>query len=147
MKKKIPIIVVLIIILMHSTIISAEGFNHIEIFDAKQDKVVKVVQSNKEIHDMVAGWINGVDSIYAKNDPVTNDGYAIKISLEPAVKVHGKALNSLVNEIYIIIPENDPPFFMAFEGENKLSCFPFKEENINILLKSLDFKSKIKNYN
>lgn len=147
--KKIPLIVILFIILllMHSTIINAKGFKYIEIFDAKQDEVVKVVQLNKEIHNMVVGWINNTDSIYAKNDPVPSDGYAIRIPLEPAVKVHGNALNALVNEVYIIIPENDPPFFMVFEGVNKLTCFPFEKGNVNILLKSLDFKSKIKNYN
>lgn len=85
-----------------------------------------------------------MNGIYGKNDPVTQDGYAIKIPLDPAVKVQGKWLNALINEVYIIIPENDPPFFMIFQNENKLSCFSFNG-NIDTLSKVLDFN--LPNYN
>jgi hypothetical protein len=139
--KKISIVVVLLIILFHSTVVHAEEFKYAEIFDPKQNKVVKVVQLNTEIHDMVARWIKNIEGIYGKNDPISDDGYAIKIPLDPTVKVEGKWLNALVNEVYIIIPENDPPFFMIFEDENKLCCFPFNG-NIDTLSKSLDFKLK-----
>lgn len=141
MTKKIPVAIFLFIILLYSTVIYAEGFKYIEIFDPKQDRVVKVVQLNEEIHNMVASWIKNINGIYGKNDPLTDDGYAIKIPLDPAVRVHGKYLNALVNEVYIIIPENDPPFFMIFEDENKLYCFLFNG-NIDMLSKSLDFKLK-----
>lgn len=145
MKKRKVIIMILLIILIHSIGIRAEGFKYAEIFDPKQDRIVKVVQLNKEIYDMVAGWIDGVDNTYIKTYPIPSDGYAIRIPLEPAVKVHGKALNALVNEVYIIIPENDPPFFIVFfDDEIEPSSFPFKESNVNILLRALDFKLKIK---
>ncbi|MEA4827545.1 MAG: hypothetical protein VB130_13100 [Clostridium sp.] len=141
MTKKIPVAIFLFIILLYSTVIYAEGFKYIEIFDPKQDKVVKVVQLNEEIHNMVVSWIKNINGIYGKNDPLTDDGYAIKIPLDPAVRLHGKSLNALVNEVYIIIPENDPPFFIIFEDENKPYCFLFNG-NIDMLSKSLDFKLK-----
>ncbi|WP_411682907.1 hypothetical protein [Clostridium thailandense] len=141
MIKKIPIVIFLFIILLYSTVVYAEGFKYVEIFDPKQNKVVKVVQVNEELHNVVANWIKNINGIYGKNDPLTDDGYAIKIPLDPAVKVRGKSLNALVNVVYIIIPENDPPFFMIFEDENKLCCFPFNG-NIDMLSKSLDFKLK-----
>ncbi|MGY0372576.1 hypothetical protein [Clostridium sp. JNZ J1-5] len=46
MTKKIPVAIFLFIILLYSTVIYAEGFKYIEIFDPKQDRVVKVVQLN-----------------------------------------------------------------------------------------------------
>lgn len=141
MAKKISIVMVLLVIFFHSLDVHAEEFKYAEIFDPKQNKVVKVVQLNSEIHDLVAGWIKNVEGIYGKNDPISDDGYAIKIPLNPTVKVQCKWLNALVNEVYIIIPENDPPFFMIFEDENKLCCFPFNG-NIDTLSKSLDFKLK-----
>lgn len=139
MTKKILVVMLLFIMMLHSTVVFAEGSKYVEIFDPKQDKVVKVVQSNEEIYNMVASWIKDVDGIYAKNNPLTDDGYAIRVPLYPAVKVDGKYLKTLVDNVYIIIPEHDTPFIMIFENENKLLCFPFKG-NINTLSRILDFK-------
>ena len=141
MIKKIPIIALLLILFMSSTVVSAQEFNYVEIFNPKQDKVVKVVQLNTEIYNMGSTWIKNIDGIYGENDPVTEDGYAIKIPLNPAIKVDTNWLNALVNEVYIIIPENAPPFLMVFEDKNRLLCFPFNDD-INKLSKVLDFNLK-----
>lgn len=142
MNKKILLVISLLIIFIHTTVIHAKQFKYAEIFDPRQEKVVKVIQLNTEIHNIVAKWVREVDGIYTKNNPVTDDGYAIRIPLDPAVKVQNKYLNALVNEIYIIVPENEPPFFMIFESEDKLSCFPFNGD-LDKLSKALDFKLKI----
>lgn len=141
MIKKILSVMFLSILLLNSTVVRAEGLKYVEIFDPKQEKVVKLVQLNPEIHNMVESFIKNVDNIYAKSDPLTDDGYAIRIPIDPAVKVQRKYLNALINEVYIIIPENDTPFFMVYENENKLLCFPF-EGDINSLSKVLDFNLK-----
>jgi len=142
MKKKILAIIFLFIILLHSIVVFAEEFKYVEIFDPKQEKVVKVVELNSEIHNTVTKWIKDVDAIYGKSNPLTDDGYAIRVPLYPAVKVHGKWLNTVVNDVYIIIPEHDTPFFMILDSENKLLCFPFKGD-VNALSKMLNFKLKI----
>lgn len=141
MTKKILSVLVFFFIILHLTDIRAEEIKYIEIFDPKQDKVVHVTQLNSQINNMVSSWIKNIDGIYGKIDPVTNDGYAIKVPLNPAIDVHGKYLNALVDVVYIIIPENDPPFFMIFENKNRLSCFPFNGD-IDALSKILDFKLK-----
>jgi len=141
MKKKILAVLFLFIIIWHSAAISAEEYNCVEIFDPKQNKVVKVVELNAKIHNMVSSWIKDVDGIYGKSNPLTNDGYAIRVPLYPAVKVQGKWLNAIVNDVYIIIPQHDAPFYMIFDNDDKLLCFPFNG-NINDLSKVLDFKLK-----
>lgn len=141
MKKKILVVMLLFIFILHSTIVFAEGFKYVEIFDPKKDEVVKLVQLNGEIHDMVAIWINNVDDIYGKSDPITNDGYAIRVPLDPPVKIQGKCIDILVDDVYIIVPEKDVPFFIIFDNEKKLLCYPFKG-NINKLSQVLDFKLK-----
>lgn len=141
MSKKILVIIFLFIMLLHSTVASAVGFKYVQIFDPKQDKVVKVVQVNDEIHNMVVSLINNVDGLYAKSKPLTDDGYAIRVPIYPAVRVQGKCLNALVDNVFIIIPQHDEPFFMIFEDDHKLLCFPFKG-NVNTLSKILDFKLK-----
>ena len=127
-------------IFLHLIYVNAEGFKYVEIFDPRQDKVVKVVQSNSEIQDMIANWITTIEGNY-KNDPATDDGYAVKIPLCPPIKVNCKSLNALVSEVYILIPENDPPCYLIFEDENKLSSFLFNGD-IDILSNILDFKLK-----
>ena len=139
MTKKFTVILFLFIMIMNSITINAEEFKYAEIFDSQQDKVVKVVQMNSEIHNMVVNWIKNVDNIYGKNDPLTDDGYAIRVPLSPEVKVQGKWLNCLVKQVYIIIPEKQPPFFMILENDEKAFCFPFKG-NIDELSRILNFE-------
>ena len=143
MAKKLVIILSFLFIILNSIPVDAKDFKYVEIFDPKQDKVVKVVQSNPQIQDMITSWITNIEGLY-KNDPTTDDGYAIKIPLDPTVKVNCKAFNALVSEVFIIIPENDPPFYLIFEDENKnkLLSFPFNGD-IDKLSKILDFKLKI----
>ena len=143
-KKNLPTIV-LFIMLLHPKINCAEEYKYIEIFDPKENKVVKMVQTNEEINNMVIGWINRIDGIYVKVDPIKDDGYAIRFSLNPAIQMQNKWLNTFVKEVYLIIPENNLPFFMVFETENRLVCFPFTEDITtlsNVLDFNLDFKLK-----
>lgn len=140
MIKKLLVALSFFIIFLHSIYVNAIDFKYIEIFDPKQDKVVKVIQSNPQIQDMITSWITNIEGLY-KNDPATDDGYVIKIPLDPIVKVNCKSMNALVSEVYILIPENDPPCYLIFEDKNKLSCFPFNG-NIDMLSNILDFNLK-----
>lgn len=140
MTKKIIVGLSFFVIFLHSMYVNAEGFKNVEIFDPKQDKVVKVVQSNQQIQDIITSWITNIEGLY-KNDPATDDGYVIKVPLDPAVKVNCESLNALVNEVFILIPENDPPCYLIFEDENKLLSFPFNGD-INKLSNILAFKLK-----
>jgi hypothetical protein len=136
MIKKITLAI--IILFSISTNVFAKEYKYAQIFDPKQDKVVQIVQLNSEIHNLVVSYIEDVDTIYGKNNPIPEDGYAIKIPLYPEIKAQKKCLNALIKEVYIIIPENEQPFIMLFENKNKLSCFPFRGD-INTLSKALNF--------
>ncbi len=139
MIKKLIIIVSFLLMFLQSRYALAQDFKYVEIFDPKQDKVVKVVQSTPQIQNMVGKWIQNINDIYGKNDPVTDDGYAIKVPLDPAIKVNSDSLDAAVSEVYIIIPEHEPPFYIIFDNENRLSYYPFNGD-INILSKALEFK-------
>ncbi|SHH66255.1 hypothetical protein SAMN02745207_01888 [Clostridium grantii DSM 8605] len=141
MIKKISVVIVLLIMFLQPKVISAKGFKYVEIFDPKQEKVVKVVQLNSEINDMVSSWVKNVDSLYGIVDPITDDGYALRIPLDPPINVETKCLKGLINEVFILIPEKQPPFFMVFENESKVNCFSF-DGNIDELSKALDFELK-----
>ncbi|WP_291636140.1 hypothetical protein [Clostridium sp.] len=138
MIKKLLVVFSILVIFLHSTCVNAEVFKYVEIFDPKQDKVVKVVQSNPQIQDMITSWITNLEGLY-KNDPATDDGYVVRIPLDPIVKVNCKSLNALVSEVYILIPENEPPCYLIFEDENKLLSLPFNGD-LDKLSKILNFK-------
>jgi hypothetical protein len=134
------IAVVLLILIFFSKCAYAADFKYIEVFDPKQNKVIKVIQLNDEFQKLATGYLQGIYSIYGKLEPFPDNGYAVKIPLDPAVKVNkGILLNSLVNEIYVIIPEDGPLFMAVFENENKLMCFCFEGDK-NLLMKKLDIK-------
>lgn len=143
MTKKIVVVLSFLFIFIKPLYANAQDFKHIEIFDPKQNKVVKVVQSNPEIQNIIGSWVKNIQGIYCKNDPITDDGYAIKVPFDPAVKVHCQALTTTLDEVYIIIPETELPFFIIFQDENKASCYLFNGD-INILSNILDFKLSYK---
>ena len=140
MIKKLLVVISLLFIFLHTTCVNAEDFKYVEIFDPKQDKVVKVVQSNLQIQDMITSWITNIEGLY-KNDPATDDGYVVRIPLDPTVKVKCQSLNALVSEVYILIPEKEPPCYLIFEDENNLLSLPFNGD-IDKLSKILNFKLK-----
>lgn len=143
MTKKIVVVLSFLFIFIESLYVNAQDFKHIEIFDPKQNKVVKVVQSTPEIQNIIASWVKNIQYMYGKIDPITDDGYAIKVPFDPAVKVHCHALTATVNEVYIIIPETEPPFYIIFEDKNNVSCYVFNGD-INMLSNILDFKLSYK---
>lgn len=137
MYKKLLIVLFFSFILMNIRHVNAQDFKYVEIFDPKQDKVVKVVQSNPKIQNMITNWLANIEGLY-KNDPATDDGYVVKIPLDPGIKVNCKYLNTLVSEVYILIPENEAPCYLIFDNENKLLSLAFNGD-IDMLSKALDF--------
>ena len=130
-------ILILIIILLPSANIHAEEYKKVEIFDIDKGKVVKVVKSNSKIQKAAVSYINEITGIYCKFKPIPDKGYGIKISLQPSVTIKNKWIDTVIDEVIIIIPKDeDPPFLIIYENKDKLLCFTFKGD-IDILLKKL----------
>jgi len=141
MLKKVLAALFLTLILLNSIYVNAEERNYVEIFDPKQNRVVKVVEVSPQIQNIVENWVANIQGIVGKFDPITDDGYAVRVPLDPSVKVHSRWMNARVHEVYIIIPEKASPFLAIFVKENKLIYYIFKGD-IDELSKSLDFKLK-----
>ncbi|WP_055667890.1 hypothetical protein [Desnuesiella massiliensis] len=141
-KKLILFIIVVFLIPINA---KAEEFRYIEIFSIDEGKVVKLIQSNSEIESLVYNYLNAIDGVYSKFDPVPKEGYAIKLTLNPSLKVQSKWINCFVDRVIIMLPTNDNPFLMVFENDNKLVCFTFKGD-VDSLLKSLNFSLDDKKY-
>ncbi|MCY6958345.1 hypothetical protein [Clostridium brassicae] len=139
MIKKSVVVLSFLFIFLNPVYANAEDFKYVEIFDPKQNKVVKVVQLNSEIQNIVGNWVKNVHGIYGKTDPITDDGYVVKVPFDSAIEIKCEALTTTINEVYILFPETAPPFYIIFESANKASCYPFNGD-IDILSKILDFK-------
>lgn len=121
--------------------IYAKDYNNIEIYDIKRDRLTKVVECNSEIENLVISYLQGIDGIYAKLNPIPKEGYAIKIPLDTPFILQNEWINKIVDEVIIVLPKEEGPkaFFIIFEEEDKLMCFTFKGE-VELLLKKLKFK-------
>lgn len=132
-------VIILIILLLNSINVYAVDNTNIELFDINQGKVVKVAESNPKIQAKVIKYLNEITGVYGKFNPIPDKGYAIGIHLEPAEKIQGKWLNVIVEEVIIMFPQEEPPFLVLIDEENKLVCYRFQGDT-NKLLKELKFK-------
>lgn len=134
------VLLILIIIILFPINIYAKDYNNIEIYDIKRDRLIKVVESNSEIENLVISYLQGIDGIYAKLNPIPKEGYAIKISLDSPLILQNQWINKIVDEAIIVLPKEEGPkaFFIIFEEEDKLMCFTFKGD-VEVLLEKLKF--------
>lgn len=135
------IIAILAILLIFPANVFSKDYNDIEIYDIKKDKLIKTVQSNSEIENLVINYLQGIDGIYAKLNPIPKEGYAIKVSLESPLVLQNEWINDIVDQAIIVLPkeEGTKAFFIIFEKEDKFMCFTFKGE-VELLIKKLKFK-------
>ncbi|KGK88289.1 hypothetical protein [Clostridium sp. HMP27] len=135
------IIAILAILFIFPASIYAKDYNNIEIYDIKKDQLIKTVHSNSEIENLVISYLQGIDGIYAKLNPIPKEGYAIKVSLESPLVLQNEWINNIVDQAIIVLPKEEGPksFFIIFEKEDKLMCFTFKGD-VEVLLEKLQFK-------
>jgi hypothetical protein len=139
MKKKIIRALLFLIILLCSAPVVAKESPCAEITDLMQKKVVKSIQMNSEIYDMVKSWLINMDNYCSKLSPAEAEGYKVRIPLDPPVKVNKQSLNGEFSEVYIVVPQGKPPFFLIYDNKNMPSYLKFNG-NIESLSKALDFK-------
>lgn len=118
--------------------VDAKTNNDIEIFCPEQNKVVKTIPITPEIRNMIVDWITNIEGIYVKLNPTVEDGYIIKIPLDPVENVQGNCINEVVNEVYIMLPEKDMPFYMISNNGDELTFYQFNG-NVKFLSEMLDF--------
>lgn len=117
----------------------AQTNQQIQIFDIKEDKVIKVVQTNNELHQEAEKFLKGITGVYVKYNPIPTQGYMIRIPLEPTVMVKNKWFNDLVDEVTIIFPSQESPYLLVFDDENR-PYFLLFQGNTSNLLRLLNFK-------
>jgi hypothetical protein len=117
--------------------VSAQSTSNIELLDIQENKVI-TIPINPEIHVETKKVIEEIDNIVKKLNPIPDKGYIVKIPITPSLRLENKWVNTTIDEVIIIIPENEKPYLLIFDDENKSHFFTVKTE-IDKLLKTLDF--------
>lgn len=132
-------VIVFVILFICSINVYGEEYGNVEIFSIDQEKIVKEIESNMEIQNIAISYIQGIEGIYGKFDPIPKSGHGIKIPLNPPVRVQTNLTDTVVDVVIIMLPKDESPFLIIFEDVNKLACFTFKGDT-DRLLKSLGYK-------
>lgn len=117
--------------------VNAQSITEIELLDIEKNKVITIPTSPK-IQSESKKIIKEIDNIVTKFNPIPDKGYIVKIPLTPSLQVENKWVNTLIDGVIIIIPEDENPYLLIFDNENKPHFFTIKTE-MDELLKTLDF--------
>ncbi|MGE7925400.1 hypothetical protein ACQKND_19760 [Viridibacillus arvi] len=136
MIRKILFMSIPILFLFNLFIVSAQSTTNIELLDIQKNKII-TIPTNPEIQLETKKIIEGIDNIVKKIKPIPDKGYIVKIPLTPSLQIENKWLNTLIDEVIIIIPEDEKPYLLIFDDESKPHFFTIKTE-IDTLLKTLN---------
>ena len=123
----------IIIFQLISPIANAQSNKQIEIFDINKGKVFMNIQSNPNVPKEVKKFLEGITGVYVKYNPIPNKGFMIRVPLEPNIVVKNQWFNDLVVEVTIIFTDQEDPYLMVFNDENRMSFFTFKGDTANCL--------------
>lgn len=118
------------------SIVSAQSTVDVELLDIETNET-RTIEANPKIQLEAKKIIKEIDTIVIKLDPFSDKGYMLRIPLTPSLQLKNEWVNSLIGEVFIIIPEGDKPFLLIFDDKNKPYFFSFKRE-IDSILKMLD---------
>lgn len=128
-----------------STSIHAES-KQVELFDIQLDKVTKTIPVNPSFQNHAKDYLNNIDNIYTKINPIPKEGYMIKIPLEPPIRVNNQWINSYVDEVIVVLPKDEDPYLMTFDDENNIHILTFKGDT-EFLLKTFNINLKAHSFN
>jgi len=127
------ILISICILKLITTSVMAQTDQQIQIIDINKGKVIKYVQKNPDLQQEVEKFLEGVTGVYVKLNPYPKNGFVIKIPLEPNVMVKNQWFNDLVDEVMIIFPGQEHPYFMIFDNENQPYFLTFQGDTSKFL--------------
>ncbi|MFN7253427.1 MAG: hypothetical protein ACK4M9_22040 [Anaerobacillus sp.] len=116
----------------------AKSSKSVQILDIEKSEIIKTVPSSSLVQFEAEKFLKEIDSVVKKFKPIPESGYLIKIPLEPSFHLENKWVNTLTDEIIVIIPDDENPYLLTFDDENKSWFFTIKP-SISELLNALDF--------
>lgn len=116
---------------------NATSSKYIEILDIDNNKITEKIPINRVAQLESEKFIQTINNVVKKFKPIPDNGYMIKIPLEPSVHLENEWVNTLINEVIVIIPKGEEPYLLLFDDENNTYFFSFKA-SIEKLLNNFD---------
>ncbi|SHG64547.1 hypothetical protein [Ornithinibacillus halophilus] len=129
---------VLIFFFFNLSTVYAKVNNDIEIMDIEENKIIKKIPTDSNIQLETEKVIKDINGFVKAFKPIPDKGYMIKIPLDPSYHLENKWINTIIDEVILIIPETEKPFLLTFDDENNPYFFTFQIK-IDNLLKTLEF--------
>lgn len=129
---------VLVFLTFNLSMVNAQSNINVKIFHIEKNEIIKTIPTNSKVQVEVTKIIKEIDGVVKHFKPIPDKGYMIKIPIEPPQQVKNKWINDLIDEVTIIIPEEEEPYLLIFDDENK-SYFLTFQTKIDTLLNNLNF--------
>jgi hypothetical protein len=117
MKRKLMFLLFLFLAGIFSSV-EASSLTDIEVFDIKTQKVIKSVPNTDKIQEEVQHCLTTVNGLSRLLNPIPKEGQIFKIPVQPSRVVNNQWINTLVDEVKVIVPRNGKPLLMVFDDEN-----------------------------
>lgn len=132
------ILLLLIVVLLFSSKMAVYADEYVEIFDIKQEQVIKSIEMNQAIKKEALKLADGITGMCMRFRPVPVSGYMIGIPIEPGEKLHSKWGSCTVKRLIVIIPEKGDVILGVFDDREKFLFYNVKGSATG-LLRKLDF--------
>ncbi len=131
------VILIIIVISFFSTGMAVYADGRVEIFDIKQEQVIKSTEMNDTIKKEALKLTDGITGMCMRFRPVPGNGYMIGIPIEPGEKSCNKWLNCTIKRLILMIPEKENMILGVFDEKGRVLFFYVKDAAR--LLKKLRF--------
>ncbi|HHW48055.1 MAG TPA: hypothetical protein GXX14_05490 [Clostridiaceae bacterium] len=111
----------------------------VEIFDVKKGEIIKRVELSNDIQREAEKFLKGITGMYAKVKAFPEDGYIVKIPLNPSVIVKSQWLNNIVDKVFVIFPKEEAPYLLVLDEKERPLFYNF-EGSTDMLLENLSFQ-------
>jgi len=124
--------------ILEETAPASESSDEVQIFDISKGKVTKRMKTTPAMQEQARKIISSITGMYAKVQPFPDKGYIVRIPVNPALKVKNEYINAVIDRIYVIFTEKEPPIVLILDSSEKPFVYNFSWKT-DELEKQLDF--------
>jgi hypothetical protein len=118
--------------------LNAQARKNIEIFDVSKGKVVKTLESTSVIQQETKKYLEGITGLYIRVKALPENGFIVRVPLEPPVKIKNKWIDATLDEVFIIFPLDKAPYLLILDKAARPYFYTFTGDTSE-LLKNLGY--------
>jgi hypothetical protein len=116
-----------------------ENSGEVQIFDIGKGRIVKKMKTSPAIQNEAEKMVSSITGVYTRIKPFPDNGYIVRLPLNPALLVQNGYISASVDKIYVIFTQKEPPILLILDNNEKPFVYNFSRSTEE-LIKHLDFK-------